>query len=232
MTDLFHAPDFRPLLASVLAAPRDDAPRLILADYAEERGMAEWAEFVRWGCKHKRTVITNRLHRAARALFTVETEGTPSETCYGRPPHMTDEMFVWFKRFSSEVVAPSSSWTTMCERSGWECVWHRGFPARLRMPADDAFDRLGGLLESWPITTVVLTQRLNVFNHNALRERFQSWRDRNLDTDVKMMTRFFGGRVRFREDYPRLTGYRLPEGFRSTITLSRPPAITIRGGHD
>jgi uncharacterized protein (TIGR02996 family) len=38
-------PQYRALLASVLAAPDDDLPRLVLADWLEENGQPERAEF-------------------------------------------------------------------------------------------------------------------------------------------------------------------------------------------
>src|SRR5881275_2195430 len=36
-----------PLLAAVLAAPDDDAPRLVYADWLDEHGRPEWAAFIR-----------------------------------------------------------------------------------------------------------------------------------------------------------------------------------------
>ena len=191
MTDLFHAPDFRPLLASVLAAPRDDAPRLVLADYAQECGMTEWAEFVRWQVRNKRE--TADAYRR---------EGIHLSSCGG--PHAT-----WFSGHAAEVEGgfPDS----------WVWTWHRGFVSRLRMPADDAFDRLGGLLENWPITQVVLIRRLSPNNDEVLRVRWRNMPRRRRDAfdsggplnvgdavyhrshDLNLVF----PRVRFREDYPR-----------------------------
>jgi uncharacterized protein (TIGR02996 family) len=41
------APEFRALFAGVLGAPDEDAPRLVLADWLEENGVTERAEFIR-----------------------------------------------------------------------------------------------------------------------------------------------------------------------------------------
>src|SRR5262245_43545193 len=39
------------LLAAIRAAPKDDAPRLVYADWLDERGQPEWAEFIRVQCE-------------------------------------------------------------------------------------------------------------------------------------------------------------------------------------
>jgi repeat-companion domain TIGR02996 len=48
---LTNDPDERALLNGVLAAPLDDAPRLILADWYDENGQEEMAEFIRVQCE-------------------------------------------------------------------------------------------------------------------------------------------------------------------------------------
>ena len=46
--------DHDALLAAILAAPEDDAPRLIYADWLEEHGQADRAAFIRVGCEAAR----------------------------------------------------------------------------------------------------------------------------------------------------------------------------------
>lgn len=46
--------DRQALLASVLAAPDDDAPRLVYADWLEEHGGSELAAMIRWQCHEER----------------------------------------------------------------------------------------------------------------------------------------------------------------------------------
>lgn len=48
---LTNDPDERALLNGVLAAPLDDAPRLVLADWYDENGQEERAEFIRVQCE-------------------------------------------------------------------------------------------------------------------------------------------------------------------------------------
>lgn len=57
MTDYTTHPQYLALLEAVLANPADDLPRLVLADWLEEHGQTERAEFIRaqvqiaaWGC--------------------------------------------------------------------------------------------------------------------------------------------------------------------------------------
>ena len=43
------------LLAAIRQAPDDDAPRLVYADWLDEHGQTEWAEFIRIQCELART---------------------------------------------------------------------------------------------------------------------------------------------------------------------------------
>lgn len=51
MTDYRTHPEYRALLAAVCAAPGDDLPRLVLADWLEEHGKEERSEFIRVQCE-------------------------------------------------------------------------------------------------------------------------------------------------------------------------------------
>jgi uncharacterized protein (TIGR02996 family) len=51
--------DERALLRAVLAAPADDLPRLVLADWLEEHGQPERAEFVRVQCEVERLRVSD-----------------------------------------------------------------------------------------------------------------------------------------------------------------------------
>ncbi len=37
-------------LRAIFDAPEDDTPRLVYADFLQEQGQGEWAEFIRWQC--------------------------------------------------------------------------------------------------------------------------------------------------------------------------------------
>lgn len=51
VTDYRTHPEYRALLAAVCAAPGDDLPRLVLADWLEEHGKEERSEFIRVQCE-------------------------------------------------------------------------------------------------------------------------------------------------------------------------------------
>lgn len=50
MPDYHTDPTYCGLLAAILATPDDDVPRLVFADWIEERGDPNWAEFIRVQC--------------------------------------------------------------------------------------------------------------------------------------------------------------------------------------
>lgn len=54
MSDLQDHPEYRQLVNAVRAAPDDDLPRLVLADWLEEHDAPEWAEFIRVHCEAAR----------------------------------------------------------------------------------------------------------------------------------------------------------------------------------
>ena len=51
MTGCQTHPQYRAMLAAVCATPKDDLPRLVLADWLEEHGETERAEFIRVQCE-------------------------------------------------------------------------------------------------------------------------------------------------------------------------------------
>lgn len=79
------------LLAAIEAAPLDDAPRLILADWLEEHGEYERAEFIRLQVAQRcefetngRTARLDELFVRARALF-YQPWAEPVRIVFGRP---------------------------------------------------------------------------------------------------------------------------------------------------
>lgn len=51
MSELQVHPEYRGLLGAIKAAPDDDLPRLVLADWLEEHDFSDWAEFIRHQCE-------------------------------------------------------------------------------------------------------------------------------------------------------------------------------------
>lgn len=75
MGDYRDHPEFTALLAAVRASPADDLPRLVLADWLEEKGEAERAEFIRVQCelaKHPEPIYAKEQH---------DTSESPSHWC-------------------------------------------------------------------------------------------------------------------------------------------------------
>ncbi|MGL6094513.1 MAG: TIGR02996 domain-containing protein [Fimbriiglobus sp.] len=46
--------DREPFLHAIFAAPADDVPRLVFADWLDEHGDAAWAELIRVSCERHR----------------------------------------------------------------------------------------------------------------------------------------------------------------------------------
>ena len=61
-------PDAAPFLAAIRAAPDDDAPRLIYADWLDEHGQPERAEFIRVQCELARRESPELRRREAELL--------------------------------------------------------------------------------------------------------------------------------------------------------------------
>ncbi len=71
MNEPYELPEYQFLLAAVRAAPDDDLPRLVLADWLEERGEGERAEFIRLQVEYRRakTKTQRTIHRRAIKQF-------------------------------------------------------------------------------------------------------------------------------------------------------------------
>ena len=126
------------LLASVLASPDDDAPRLVYADWLEEHGEPERAEFVRRQCRGQEP---NREVLYARVLHTThdDTRG-PLHLAEGNDWPIPD----WWKR--SDMPAIDGIYT----------LWH-GFVWAVTCSAADWLAHGDRILAEHPVTTVRLT---------------------------------------------------------------------------
>jgi uncharacterized protein (TIGR02996 family) len=54
----------RAFLAAIVAAPEDDTPRLVFADWLDEHGEHDRAEFIRLGCQQARLDEDDPRHAA------------------------------------------------------------------------------------------------------------------------------------------------------------------------
>lgn len=151
MIDHRHDPEFAALLAAVRAAPKDDAPRLIAADWLMERG-DPWGDFIAWQLKNK------GVRQGGRT--------SPGGYRYGN-----DDLFV-FDNVREWMPAVASS---------WEWTWERGFPHRIRLPAEELGSVLPLLLNEWPIREVVIVGE----------DSWRGWREGMLNQFRRLGVAFF-----------------------------------------
>jgi uncharacterized protein (TIGR02996 family) len=122
VADYRDHPEYRALLAAVKAAPGDDLPRLVLADWLEENGEAERAALIRVMCaKHSRFVeFGSRDVGGGRWIWDSVKQSMPT-------------YFKWksvSRRVAKEAVnhLPTTEWRRIGTRL------HRGFLHTVRAP--------------------------------------------------------------------------------------------------
>ena len=153
-------PAHEPFLRAICAAPDDDAPRLVFADYLDETGDPERAEFIRLQIQFARTPDVygperrrcDELFRARRRRWLAELPGPPElwaeSSLAGQPP----------------IHFESPHWSDQ-EHTWVECVpalgdWERGFPAAVRVQGSG--DLL--LAHADRVTEFVPVRRLHLVN--------------------------------------------------------------------
>jgi uncharacterized protein (TIGR02996 family) len=147
------------LLAAILAEPKEDTPRLVYADYLDENGQPERAEFIR---------VQVELARLPPKLVTCSDMGYPysvdcpecqeddrREALRGRErtllagprPDVYENEVVWFNAGDG-----TESWRTM-----FRPQWRRGFVEAVACEAADWLAHAAALLARHPIREVTLT---------------------------------------------------------------------------
>jgi uncharacterized protein (TIGR02996 family) len=58
MTNIYQSPEWLSFVATICERPEDDTPRLVAADWLDENGEEERAEFIRWGCANPSETCT------------------------------------------------------------------------------------------------------------------------------------------------------------------------------
>lgn len=138
------------LLAAVMAAPEDDAPRLIMADWYDEHGQAEYGEFIRVGCRMAELSASVRQGERDYTTYQIcDFTAVNCDICREFAPLREREReflrgpaFDWFKvkdlaTYSSRVGGPFEGWCL--KRSGEPgidipAVVSRGFVESVRCP--------------------------------------------------------------------------------------------------
>jgi uncharacterized protein (TIGR02996 family) len=128
MTAAYAHPEYRQLLASVLAAPADDAPRLVIADWLDEHGCGERAAFIRAQCRY-----------------------AAANPGVGAAPIADPEV-----RRLWEIGTGPGGFLEAPGFYGL-LYWKRGFIESLRLPAADWLAHADAILAEHPVTAVTLT---------------------------------------------------------------------------
>ena len=122
---------------AIIADPDDDAPRLVYADWLEEHGDAEYAEFIRVQCE---------LARRVEAMFTAgETtwEGIRRRWLWSRVDALIGRNEAAWK---SRYDLPAVEWTFEMSLRGIE--FHRGLPGIARFYSVEDFEKVADALFS------------------------------------------------------------------------------------
>jgi uncharacterized protein (TIGR02996 family) len=132
------------LLASVLASPDDDRPRLVYADWWDENGEPERAEFVRVQVANPDTV----------SLFETATADT---TAWAERPRLQEaedihhrHRYEWVPSFNGHSIRGLQGLTEYVH------VFRRGFIEEIQFAAADWLAHGDALLAAHPVTTVRL----------------------------------------------------------------------------
>lgn len=154
------------LLRAVLADPGSDDSRLIYADYLDEQGEADRAEFVRVQC---RIAALN-----AELMSDEDCNATNCPGCGERRELQRRERELWLMAVAEELPArwvlpppdgftfrklPGNEWETDGRPHISQAEYRRGFVAEIRLPLAAYLEHARDLFAAHPITTVVLTDR-------------------------------------------------------------------------
>lgn len=134
------------LLAAICAEPTDDTPRLVYADWLQEHGQEDYAEFIRVECEIARLCDVYRNGTAtaadvARQTALFEREGQLSRTVY---PARIHPVFYWLTSLGIDYSY---------------CVFNRGgFLDAVTCTAEQWFQHGDTIRARHPVTRVLLTQ--------------------------------------------------------------------------
>jgi uncharacterized protein (TIGR02996 family) len=135
-------------IRAILEDPADDAPRLVYADWLDEHGQSERAEFVRIQCDQAYVGLPKR------GLTKRELD------------HLSAPGFDWTEQAAKDIGVAcaklrwdghdSFSWQWDGE---WSVTWSRGFVASIALPTAAFIEHAAELFRAHPITAVRLTDR-------------------------------------------------------------------------
>ena len=149
--------DHDALIASVLATPDDDAPRLVYADWLDEHGQPERAALIR-----------DMIRELGDNEYASQAD---SRTLRFRDFARQQEFHKTHGRFAT--AEESADWREVTLRlpdlglsSGAQIGWCRGFAHSLSLSATDALAHLDAILAAHPVAEVTLTT-IPVMRHHS-----------------------------------------------------------------
>lgn len=146
MTNAYTLPEWELLLKAVAASPDDDLPRLVAADWLDEHGEAERAEFIRIQIERAKA-DTPELAWREQALWNNPVLGWQwaNEAC----PNLAG--FVFDPNAGDSLRA-------MRVNGAERVTFRRGFPFRITCTADEWLRHGGGIVPRQPVRELVLTR--------------------------------------------------------------------------
>lgn len=119
----------RTQLGAVLVDPYDDAPRLILADWLEERGFRERAEFIRVQCE---------LASQPKTGWSFLRDGTSDDAAHHAERYDTNPRIEALQRRSTQLVnLHANDWFKFGSFNPTALAWGRGFVSYVRCTLAD-----------------------------------------------------------------------------------------------
>lgn len=149
-------------LAAIIAEPENDLPRLIYADYLDERGESERAEFIRVQCELARLPGCSSCDVSPGIRRYATTDGNWIEddcnVCGGTGLNESDHAIA-LRRRERELLTPVNAafWAANlpcpgCEEHG--TVWHRGFVSEITCPWSDWQRLASAIMAATPLRKV------------------------------------------------------------------------------
>jgi uncharacterized protein (TIGR02996 family) len=152
--------DGEALIRSILAAPADDAPRLVYADWLDERGRAEDAAFVRVQCELARLGFDGAFHTDER--------GRLRQVPTAVERLMERQMELWADSRGRPDLPPAMvDWPIYpANTRGVRIRVRRGFVERVSCPAEEFMAVAGDLFARQPVTHVRLVDLQPLWDQN------------------------------------------------------------------
>lgn len=155
--------DHDTLLAAIRDSPDDDAPRLIYADWLEEHGEPERAEFIRVQCRLARINLDDVENAVARLCDDPDCTANPcvwkrrEREIWEAGTHPLREWFGVAGNHDISLFINPKEAARFATRPAF--IVRRGWVEAVTLSAADAVAHLDAVLVAQPVTTVTLTDR-------------------------------------------------------------------------